>query len=479
MPLNLAAPLRWKSANFDELKALRGLQGNILKGHGRSNTWNIFFQLGTGSPAAIAASKQALREIANYHVTDAHAQLLANEAFKANHTDGGTFCALALSAKGYQALGIAFAPPAGNAAYNAGMKTTGTVNDPAPTDWEAPFQQRLDGMVLVGDDDETRGKTAANEVVSMLTAAGATVHHTQLGHAVLNKVGVGIEHFGYVDGRSQPLLLAEDIEQEARSGGTAEWDPTFPLASALVRDPGSADPNAFGSFFIFRKLEQDVRGFKTLEQDLADALSLIGEARERAGAQVVGRFEDGSPVTMSDEAKGRTPPNDFNYQGSDSAGSRCPFHAHIRKVNPRNPGALNAGERAHIMPRRGIPFTDVPRIDPNALPEVTTRAAFDTLVKPMLPTGGVGLLFMAYNAKLDDQFVFTQQTWANNLGFPQPGTGLDPVIGQPAATAGGQTYHKEWDNLGSQAVPFNFGHFVKMKGGEYFFAPSLIFLRSL
>ena len=53
------------------------------------------------------------------------------------------------------------------------------------------------------------------------------------------------------------------------------------------------------------------------------------------------------------------------------------------------------------------------------------------------PTGGVGLLFMAFNSELGNQFEFTQRTWANNAGFPRfpagdPQPGLDPVIGQGA-----------------------------------------------
>ena len=112
MPVKLTAPLRWKSSTPDEQKMLKNLQGNILKGHGRDHTWNIFFQLGTGSPAAIAGSKRVLREFGNYHVTDAYTQLLTTELFKANKTDGGTFCAAFLSARGYASLGLTFnAPP--------------------------------------------------------------------------------------------------------------------------------------------------------------------------------------------------------------------------------------------------------------------------------------------------------------------------------------------------------------------------------
>jgi Dyp-type peroxidase family len=299
--------------------------------------------------------------------------------------------------------------------------------------------------------------------------------HEQAGSAVKNHANDGIEHFGYVDGRSQPLLLVEDIEREATTAGSVRWDAQFGLDAALIKDPGVTDTISFGSYFIFRKLEQNVQGFKRQEQVLATKLGLTGEERERAGALVVGRFEDGTPVTLSAEAKGANPPNDFNYDND--AASRCPFQAHIRKVNPRH---LVASERAHIMPRRGIPFTDVSRtVHPSDVPESKDLADFDAHVKPDLPTGSVGLLFMAYNANLTNQFVFTQQSWANAVAFPSAGVGVDPIIGQGAGTSSAQTWPVSWDNAAGGAQPQNFAGFVTMRGGEYFFAPSLTFFKNL
>jgi Dyp-type peroxidase family len=464
---------------------LKNLQGNILKGHGREHTWNIFFQFG---PVA-ADSKRLLRELGNYHVTDAFTQLLATEAFKATGADGGTFCAVHLSSAGYTALGLAFTAPANNSFFGPGMKAAANLTalaDPAVTSWDAHFQNPIHGMILIGDDDISRGEAAVEEIEKLLVGGGSTIHHVQPGKAIFDAHGRGLEHFGYMDGRSQPLLLQEDIDREAQRAGSAHWDPAFPLNTALVLDPLGADANAFGSFFIFRKLEQNVAGFKTAEQRLANALGLTWEDRERAGALVVGRFEDGTPVTMSRDARDqKTPPNDFNYKGD--GGSRCPFHAHVRKTNPRGSGGAEPEpqERLHIMPRRGITYEDVPRaVGPKDLPEALTQADFETKVLPLLPTGGVGLLFMAYNSKLDNQFVFTQRTWANNVGFPivtPPATspGLDGVIGQGPNNPAGQVYPKQWDNPAGGTAAFDFKGFVTMKGGEYFFAPSIKFLRNL
>jgi deferrochelatase/peroxidase EfeB len=119
------------------------------------------------------------------------------------------------------------------------------------------------------------------------------------------------------------------------------------------------------------------------------------------------------------------------------------------------------------MARRGIPFEDTPR-----------PADFEDF-----PEDGVGLLFMAYNSNIDQQFKFVQQNWANSTNFPvEPsGThGIDPVIGQGANQPHDQKMPKEWDNPAKGSndnCPF--AGFVKMRGGEYFFSPSLTFLKSL
>ena len=481
MAINLAAPLAWTKANAEETQMLQALQGNILKGHGRNTTANIFFKL---DPTQQLVARRMLRQLANERLTSALKQLLDSKRFKDTGQDGDPFVHLALTSKGYDAIGLGAKAPA-DPDFKSGMKAAGSItalSDPAVATWEAAFQQDLHGMVLVATDSESRTAAEAVAIKTMITDAGGTVVHTQHGKALRNAAGEGIENFGYVDGRSQPLLLQEEIDAETETAGTSRWDPTFPLSVALVKDPGTADGFSFGSLFIFRKLEQDVRQFKTREQVIADSLGLTGEARELAGALIVGRFEDGTPVTLSDEARGGPPANNFSYVGD--AGTRCPFHAHIRKTNPRGSGGAEPepAERKHLMPRRGIPYEDVKReFHPAELPQSSSLAEFNSKVAPLLPTGGVGLLFMAYNAVIAQQFKFTQQVWANNSGFPVPGThGIDPVIGQGPSNPADQKIKKTWDDAASPTLNnVDFKGFVKMKGGEYMYSPSLTFLFSL
>ena len=305
-------------------------------------------------------------------------------------------------------------------------------------------------------------------------AHGVQILGEENGHGLHNKNGDGIEHFGYVDGRSQPLFLTEEIDDERLTAdGTGNWDPAFGLNRVIVPDTAAPDPaKHFGSDFVFRKLEQNVTLFKKQEKALAKRLKLKGDDAERAGAILVGRFEDGTPLTAQFADGNHHPvPNDFNYN-SDPNGAKCPFFGHIRKVNPRGSGGFEPvnDERLHIMARRGQTYgvrTDQPndgRIDNK-------------------PSKDVGLLFMAFNADIAQQFEFAQGAWANNPGFPRlpagaGSPGLDLVIGQSPnprpdihcpAQRGGSTMTT------TTASP----QAVTMKGGEYFFMPSLSFFRSL
>lgn len=332
-------------------------------------------------------------------------------------------------------------------------------------------------MILIGDATDV-GITAGRNAVLDLMTDTITVIGEETGLGQHNSNGDGIEHFGYVDGRSQPLFLTQDIADEqanaARNGGpgSLDWDPAFPLSRVLVPDTAAANPDVdFGSYFVFRKLEQNVRRFKQAEQDIADQLGLMGEDRERAGAILIGRFEDGTPLTVQRTAGEALPvTNDFNYD-QDADGLKCPFHGHIRKSNPRGSGGFETpeNERKHIMARRGQTYgqrTDDPGAD---------------LPPGARPTGGVGLLFMAFNVDFGQQVDFVQEAWVNSQGFPKvpagtPAPGLDQVIGQ--GPRGPLSQPKIWD--ATTAVDVDPApQAVTLKGGEYFFMPSLDFLNAI
>ncbi|MFN9174994.1 MAG: Dyp-type peroxidase, partial [Synechocystis sp.] len=294
---------------------------------------------------------------------------------------------------------------------------------------------------------------------------------------------------------SQPAFLQKQLE-----GSTSKYwkHPGAPLKLVLIDDPNGTKDVSFGSFLVFRKLEQNVKGFKTAEAELAKKLKL---PTELAGAMAVGRYEDGTPLVLQPGDQGWAEsdnpkiPNDFNYD-SDPDGLKCPFHAHVRKSNPRLESVGSFAKDAdqelgHRIARRGITYGG---------PLSATDDLHD------LPEKGVGLLFMCYQSDIWEQFEFIQRLWCNNPLFLKPGsdfppgsaippeiprTGLDAVIGQKQGDQfdpvigevpqSPQNWPEEWGKATTPITePENqFGQFVTLKGGEYFFSPSLTFLRNL
>ena len=95
-----------------------------------------------------------------------------------------------------------------------------------------------------------------------------------------------------------------------------------------------------------------------------------------------------------------------------------------------------------------------------------------------MPHGGVGLLFMSFQKSLVNQFEFIQKNWANSKDFPHTSDGLDPVIGQGVPPISTGKFAKTYDDA-TTLQSASFDEFVHMKGGEYFFAPSIPYLTGL
>lgn len=408
--------------------SLDDLQANILKGHGRDHTFHVFFKVTDADSARIW--------LKSLPITSARLQLDETDAYKQGKADGqNRVCLLALSGSGLRAFGRAI----DNDAFGSGMASRKSLLDPDPAAWDI---REPHGVVVVAHATAAGAERGLLEV--MRDAPGIEIIAIERGIAHKDAHGNGIEHFGYVDGRSQPLFLADEVERERLNGGIDQWDPSATLDMLLVADPLSNQKTAFGSFFVFRKLEQDVDGFKTREEALALQLGLLGEDAERAGALVVGRFEDGTPLMVSDNPLDlKRVDNNFNY-ARDPVGSRCPLHAHVRVTNPRTQPAHGL---KFLMARRGITYGER---------SLTPKGEFSDR-----PAGGVGLLFQAYMSSIENQFEETQVRMANHA--------MDPVIGQgiPASAC------QRWTSALTATTCLRFADFVHMRGGEYFYAPSL------
>ena len=210
-----------------------------------------------------------------------------------------------------------------------------------------------------------------------------------------------------------------------------------------------------------------------MQDQLVSELCLSGlNAKETAGALIIGRFKDGRPLEVRPENASSTL-NDFDYS-SDPTGVGCPFAAHVKKVNPRgssdqggNRSRVLQDERRHIIARRGITYGS--RKD-NVRSNLPASAR---------PESEVGLLFLCYQQSITEQFEHLQSAWGNNEFFPilpsRARVGRDSLIGQggPINT-----------NLVAKCEPpgvknVNLQSCITLKGGEFFFAPSLSFFRNL
>lgn len=261
------------------------------------------------------------------------------------------------------------------------------------------------------------------------------------------------EHFGFKDGISQPQL-----------SGTAgqNWDDTVKTGEVLQgfpteRDKGYAvpeQPDALldrGSFLVVRKLRQYTGRFakRTYEQ-----ARKIGLDQDLVLAKLMGRWQDGRSLAAPDVTG-----NDFNF-AKDGQGSACPFHSHIRRVNPRDlVGTAFAKNRMPRILRRGMSY-GAP-VHPDA-PDDDDR----------------GLVFMAYNAHLAEQFEVVQRWIAGGNASGGYSGQPDPLLAVVDGSAGPRLY--PFEHAG-KAYEIDLGPepFVTLQWGAYFFVPSIAALKSL
>lgn len=439
------APLDYDKQSVKDF--LAGIQGNILVSHKRGHARYYFF--GFGRPRDRSELK-ALRAKAKAWMGAILRGGWVTNCFRQLEDDpdqAERFGQLLFTSVGYEFLGKA--RPKGGA-FRDGMRRRGNqLNDPEFQDWDEGYRVpdgELHGMFLLAHKDEGPLKAAGADFEALAEQHGVVIHHVEEGRGIKNAAGQDIEHFGYADGISQPLFFQSDRPSD-------NFDQQEPLKRVLVEDRHA--PGTYGSFMVFRKLEQNV---KSWNQAVVSASEATGIDASLLGAMVVGRFKDGTPLAVAGSPQGAKPPkdasHDFNFE-DDKAGNKTPKVSHIRKTNPRGDQGflrdLFSSERGRRIVRRGITYG--------------RREAGS------VPTGGVGLLFMCFQADIADQFEFIQRRWANSPSF-RSDVGRDGVIGQrgddsdPGISL--PTAHGS-----SGRVRVGFGEHVRMLGGEYLYAPSI------
>jgi Dyp-type peroxidase family len=447
---------------------LQNLQANIIRAHVRDHLVAIFVRFEQNednrSPGQVAEAGRALLHELAPLVTSAETHERRREAFRAFVASGEgppaalPYVGVGLARSGYDALQVRFRRRPDQHFFD-GMRADAPTfkEDLAAKSWDDTYKPRVDAVVLVGGNEKDAVRTCSREVRNLVAKYHCKVAGTEVGRTYRNGEKYPIEHFGFVDGRSQPLFDADEIAAEEATTGISQWDPTRSPRLVLVPDLVTYDPAThLGSYLVFRKLEQNVKRFHDHLEDLARELNTAELGPARSGALVIGRYRDGTPLAEFPQVGPGLVTNNFNY-ADDEDGMRCPMFAHVRTMNPRG------GETWELMARRGVTYGDR-QIDP----------ATNGFVEAPLPEKDVGLLFMAFNSNIEMQFVAAQTRKVN--GNPDLLVGPDGSVFDLEWPVGSVAEEAAQDHL--VAAPWTCD-VVTMKGGEYFFMPSKWFLKSV
>ncbi|MCP3137860.1 Dyp-type peroxidase [Pyxidicoccus xibeiensis] len=376
----------------------------------------------------------------------------------------------------------------------------------APETWQlggTRFEDDLHVLLLLYAWDARRMEALLHDYRARAAQQGLREVHLQRGsrrHREGDPHGYYRDHFGFLDGLSQPRLEGfedpaghpRDYDRPVKRGefilghlneyGEYPLSPCVPerldAANALPPTPGREgwrELGRNGSYLVVRKLEQHVREF---EDFLSANASLAPEGRpedqrEWVAAKLVGRWRNGAPLVArkhgplrrllpflfrAEKAKPphvteRTPrgiDNGFRYARDDPRGLGCPVTAHARRCNPRDaqpPKKTTSLEvtRRHRLLRRGFSYWD---------------------------DSGQGLLFLAFNTSLSRQFEFIQRSW---IHFDQLG-GMEGAEDPLSGDGGGRLVIPQQPVR--QCVA-DLQRFVSMRGGGYFFMPGMNALRFL
>src|SRR5581483_9882389 len=241
----LSSPLA-RNASTRYRAELSGLQGNILKGHGREAAIHVFL---TFRPGKRKAAREFLRARADT-LTSAAEQQAQTVRFRRCHKSE-LFSIVCLSADGYRYLGV----PVGkfkSVEFKIGMKhATERLYDPPPTEWEPKFQKALHAMVLLAHDSVPK---LFQELGFLRTQVGAFADvNTELGIQLYNEHGLGIEHFGFRDGISQPLFFRADLKEKSRNtrcnDDAQRWSSAAGPNLVVIRDPLAPSDADCGTYY--------------------------------------------------------------------------------------------------------------------------------------------------------------------------------------------------------------------------------------
>ncbi|WP_341531909.1 hypothetical protein WKK05_38555 (plasmid) [Nostoc sp. UHCC 0302] len=506
----------------EPLLDLDDIQGNVLPGFKKDSQHFLFLQIVDPEPARLWLKSLAPKLWTAREVLAAHSMWKAMRLKLGREPDNLDFLFLncAISAQGLAKLGVPDIEDFDDQAFKLGLeKRAASIGDPprgsgepgAPENWIfGSGSRRPDILLILATDDFDWAVKTEEELITSAEQQGLQLIHVDRGRVRPGALA-GHEHFGFKDGVSHPALrgrkstVAEDFIESrtwpedsafdiyrsrfAAPGRPLIWPGHFLFGylRQFKDKPESSRPNSEppgptwavnGSFLAYRRLSQNVQGFHTFLAEASETLRQNGFdpdlTPERLGALLVGRWASGWPVMRDpnvDRGEHKLGENYFTFaeattvplpndphplNPSDPDGRICPFAAHIRKVNPRDESGTDLGNRERVFQklilRRGITFG----------PEVDEK-----------PEADRGLLFVAYQSSIEEQFEFLMNDWVNDENKPKAGGGVDPIL-----SAARNTKVSLVNDTSGFDLPIP-GGWVVATGGEYMFAPGVRFFSNV
>ena len=376
--------------------------------------------------------------------------------------------AIGISYAGLRALGVSpdslqSFPEAFRDGMAARARSLGDEGINEPKNWDRPYgkDEIHIGVSAFSDSDEKRRRTVAIAREQIEAFSAVTV--------------LAMQDFGAQPGDLNSLGYKDNIDQPAIEGSGVDplpgQRPAIKAGEFILGYPGEAgfplpmpQPDILGrngTYVGFRKYQTRVGAFNRF----LHANGSTDEERELIAAKLVGRWRSGAPLVLApaadDPVLGADPlrNNDFGYS-DDPRGLRAPFGCHMRRMNPRDTTLTRLTDvNLHRLIRRGTTYGTP--YDPNALSEADDE----------VPRGAY---FLFISAKAMDTIEFLQQDWINDGDFIGLDAERDPIVGLQEQTATFTIPREPVRRRMHGIETFNV-----LRGGEYFFMPSLSALKWL
>jgi Dyp-type peroxidase family len=354
-------------------------------------------------------------------------------------------------------------------------------NDPSVWRWGGSSELTPDLLLMLFAKTELDARTLAGTLSA--EAKGCIVMTDGIFEATLP---INRDHFGFEDGVAQPTVAGSPQSSgKVNDGDIAVGE--FLIGHANQRGelvpipclgvPQEQNGNEFGrngTYLVYRQMDQNPELFHQY------CSSIDPQNADRIGSQLVGRWPNGTPIVVSPTQPIQNFPvdqrkaNEFGY-GADPVGASCPLGAHIRRANPRdglrNPDdTINAAAQEaststtsqHRIMRRGRMYGP------------TWRPSSGLPCPPALR----GLNFICLNASIQNQFELIQQNWLSSTKFLGLVDEVDPMVGVGTAKNGACSYTIQRSGQFRNKLE-NIPRFVEVRGGAYFFLPSVAGIRLL